>query len=126
MPHASPGGYPARPVVVAPRREQAGVRSFETATVTLAVSQPPTWAFAVSTRRDVEASRGASARGLQFGGTLADSVLVGDRVPACRATLAGPSDPASCLQLSEKIEYLVAAPAGLLDERSGGESPVVG
>ena len=80
---------------------------------------------ATTTRRDGEASRGAPARGLQFGGTLADSVLVGDRVPACRATLAGPSDPAGSFQLSEKVEYLVAVPVDLLGERRCGESTVV-
>jgi hypothetical protein len=33
--------------------------------------------------------------------TLADAVLVGDRVPARRAALAGPADPAGGLQLPE-------------------------
>jgi len=127
VPHASPGGYPARPVVVGPRRD--GCRRpklrdrYRDARPCPNRRRGP---FAVSTSRDGEASRGAPARGLQFGGTLADSVLVGDRVPACRATLAGPSDPAGCLQLSEKVEYLIAVSAGLLGERSGGESIVVG
>ena len=84
------------------------------------------WAFDLSTRRDGEASRRAPARGLQLGSTLANAVLVGDRVPACRTTLAGPSDSTGGFQLAEKVENLIAVPAGLLGERSGGESTVVG
>jgi hypothetical protein len=110
---------------------QAGAaRSIETATMTL--RRAPTddvglrCQQATTTRRDGEASRGAPARGLQFGSTLADPVLVDDRVPACPATLAGPSEPAGGFQLSEKVEYLVAVPAGLLGARRGGESTVVG
>jgi hypothetical protein len=56
-------------------------------------------------------------RGLQFGGTLADAVLIGDRVPACPATLPGPPNPDGGLQLSEQPEHVVAVLASLLGKR---------
>ena len=67
----------------------------------------------------------ALARGLEFGGALPDAVLVGDRVPACRATLAGsPNSPAS-LQLTEQRQQVIAVPAGLLGKRRRAKSPVL-
>ena len=80
---------------------------------------------ATTTRRDGDASRGAPARGLQLGSTLADAVLIGDRVPARPATFAGTPDPAGSFQLSENFEYLVPVRAGLLGERRCSESTVV-
>ena len=62
-------------------------------------------------------SRAALARGLQFGCTLPDAVLVGDRMPARRAALAGPADPAGGLQVPEQPEHLIAIATRLLGDR---------
>ena len=65
-------------------------------------------------------SRGALARRLQLRSALADAVLVGNRVPACPATLACPPNPAGSLQLSKQPEYMIAVPTGLLGKRRRG------